>query len=50
MAISLHTMPLKNDHDETIARAIFRDASTAVALEDAYNKLRDLSEKDTLTA
>jgi diguanylate cyclase (GGDEF)-like protein/PAS domain S-box-containing protein len=50
IAIDVHTMPLLNDRGETIGGIeIFRDASSSVALESAYNRLRTLAEKDPLT-
>lgn len=50
IAIHIYAIPLKNEAGEIAGVVgIFRDASAVVALEDAYNKLRELSEKDTLT-
>lgn len=50
MAVAMHCVPLKNEGEETVgAVAMFRDASEAAALDDAYNKLREFSEKDALT-
>jgi diguanylate cyclase (GGDEF)-like protein/PAS domain S-box-containing protein len=50
IAVDVHVMPLRNDKDEIIGGVeIFRDASSAVALETAYNGLRELVEKDPLT-
>jgi diguanylate cyclase (GGDEF)-like protein/PAS domain S-box-containing protein len=50
IAVAMHSMPLKNERDEIVgAVGMFRDASEAAALDYAYNKLRELSEKDALT-
>ena len=50
IAVDVHIMPLRNDRDEIIGGVeIFRDASSSVALESAYNRLRTLAEKDPLT-
>jgi diguanylate cyclase (GGDEF)-like protein/PAS domain S-box-containing protein len=50
IAVAMHCMPLKNERDEIVGVVgMFRDASEAAALDDAYNKLRELSEKDALT-
>jgi len=50
VAVTFQAKPIKNERDEIIgAMGILRDASAIVALEDAYNKLRELSEKDALT-
>jgi diguanylate cyclase (GGDEF)-like protein/PAS domain S-box-containing protein len=50
IAVDVHVMPLRNDRDEIIGGVeIFRDASSAIALETAYNGLRELVEKDPLT-
>jgi diguanylate cyclase (GGDEF)-like protein/PAS domain S-box-containing protein len=50
IAITIHAIAIKNEQGEIIgAIGIFRDASAAVALEDAYKKLRELSDKDALT-
>ena len=50
IAVDVHIMPLRNDRDEIIGGVeIFRDASSSIALESAYNRLRTLAEKDPLT-
>jgi diguanylate cyclase (GGDEF)-like protein/PAS domain S-box-containing protein len=50
IAIDVHVMPLRNDKDEIIGGVeVFRDASSAIALETAYKGLRELVEKDPLT-
>jgi diguanylate cyclase (GGDEF)-like protein/PAS domain S-box-containing protein len=50
IAVDIHVMPLRNDKDEIIGGVeIFRDASSVIALETAYNGLRELIEKDPLT-
>ncbi len=50
IAIDVHAMPLRNDAGDIIGGVeIFRDASSAVALETAYGKLRELAERDPLT-
>lgn len=50
IAVDVHVMPLRNDAGEVIGGVeIFRDASSFVALENAYGKLRELAEKDPLT-
>jgi diguanylate cyclase (GGDEF)-like protein/PAS domain S-box-containing protein len=50
IAVDVHVMPLRNDKDEVIGGVeIFRDASSMIALETAYNGLRELVEKDPLT-
>jgi diguanylate cyclase (GGDEF)-like protein/PAS domain S-box-containing protein len=50
IAIDVHVMPLRNDAGDIIGGVeIFRDASSVVALETAYGKLRELAERDPLT-
>lgn len=50
IAVDVNVMPLRNDQGDVIGGIeIFRDASSAVALEMAYNSLRELAEKDPLT-
>lgn len=50
IAVDVHVMPLRNDAGDIIGGVeIFRDASSFVALEHAYGKLRELAEKDPLT-
>lgn len=50
IAVDVHVMPLRNDVGDIIGGVeIFRDASSFVALEHAYGKLRELAEKDPLT-
>lgn len=50
IAVDVNVMPLHNDQGNVIGGIeIFRDASSAVALEMAYNSLRELAEKDPLT-
>lgn len=50
IAVDVHVMPLYNDRGEIIGGVeVFRDASSTVALESAYNRLRTLAEKDPLT-
>jgi diguanylate cyclase (GGDEF)-like protein/PAS domain S-box-containing protein len=50
IAVFLDSMSLKNESGEIIgAVGAFRDASEAAALDDAYDKLYALSEKDLLT-
>lgn len=50
MAVNIHALPLKKPQGEIIgALGVLRDASALVTLEDAYNKLRELSKKDPLT-
>jgi diguanylate cyclase (GGDEF)-like protein/PAS domain S-box-containing protein len=50
IAVDVHIMPLLNERNEIIGGVeIFRDASSSVALESAYNRLRTLAEKDPLT-
>ena len=48
--VALHCLPFNNEQGEIVGVVgIFRDASETAALEHAYNKLRELSEKDALT-
>jgi diguanylate cyclase (GGDEF)-like protein/PAS domain S-box-containing protein len=50
IAVDVHVMPLQNDQGEIIGGVeIFRDASSMIALETAYHRLRELVEKDSLT-
>lgn len=50
IAVDVHVMPLRDDKDEIIGGVeIFRDASSVIALETAYQGLRELVEKDPLT-
>jgi diguanylate cyclase (GGDEF)-like protein/PAS domain S-box-containing protein len=50
IAVDVHVMPLQNDRGEIIGGVeIFRDASSVIALENAYKGLRELVEKDPLT-
>jgi diguanylate cyclase (GGDEF)-like protein/PAS domain S-box-containing protein len=50
IAVDVHVMPLRNDKNEVIGGVeIFRDASSVIALETAYQGLRELVEKDPLT-
>jgi diguanylate cyclase (GGDEF)-like protein/PAS domain S-box-containing protein len=50
IAVDVHVMPLQNELGEIIGGVeVFRDASSMVALETAYNRLRELVEKDPLT-
>lgn len=50
IAVDVCVMPLQSDQGEIIgAVEVFRDASSVVALEAAYTKLRELAERDSLT-
>ncbi|MFO0910060.1 MAG: sensor domain-containing diguanylate cyclase [Isosphaeraceae bacterium] len=50
IAVDVHIMPLLDDDGQTLGGIeIFRDASSAVALEGAYEQLRVLAERDPLT-
>jgi diguanylate cyclase (GGDEF)-like protein len=50
IAVEVHVMPLRNDEGEILGGVeIFRDASSFVALETAYDRLREFAEKDPLT-
>jgi diguanylate cyclase (GGDEF)-like protein/PAS domain S-box-containing protein len=50
IAVDVHVMPLLSDKGEIVGGVeIFRDASSTIALESAYNRLRTLAEKDPLT-
>jgi diguanylate cyclase (GGDEF)-like protein len=50
IAVDVNVMPLRNDLGNIIGGIeIFRDASSAVALETAYGSLRELAERDPLT-
>ena len=50
IAVDVHAMPVR-DHEGRIVGGVevFRDASSAIALEDAYKKVRELAHKDPLT-
>ncbi len=48
--VAMHCLPFNNEQGEIVGVVgMFRDASETAALEHAYNKLRELSEKDALT-
>ena len=50
VAVDVHVMPLRDDRGEIIGGVeVFRDASSFVALENAYDNLRQVAEKDPLT-
>jgi len=50
IAVDVQVMPLRNEEDEIIGGVeIFRDASSSVALETAYGRIREVAEKDPLT-
>lgn len=50
IAVDVNVMPLRDDQGNILGGIeIFRDASSAVALEMAYRSLRELAEKDLLT-
>jgi diguanylate cyclase (GGDEF)-like protein/PAS domain S-box-containing protein len=50
IAVDAHVMPLRDDRGEIVGGIeIFRDASSMVALEKAYEQLRELAVKDPLT-
>lgn len=50
IAVDVHTMPVHDERGNIIGGVeVFRDATDAVALETAHEKLRELAEKDPLT-
>jgi diguanylate cyclase (GGDEF)-like protein/PAS domain S-box-containing protein len=50
IAVDAHIMPVVDDDGRTVGGVeVFRDASSAVALEGAYEQLRELAERDPLT-
>ena len=50
IAVDVHVTPVRNSQNEIIGSVqVFRDASSAVALEKAYVMLRETAEKDPLT-
>jgi diguanylate cyclase (GGDEF)-like protein/PAS domain S-box-containing protein len=50
VAVDVHVMPLRDSQGQIVGGVeVFRDASSAIALEDAYNRVRELAHKDALT-
>ena len=50
IAVDVHVMPLRDDRGQIIGGVeVFRDASSFIALENAYDNLREVAEKDALT-
>ena len=50
IAVDVHVMPVRDAQGQIVGGVeVFRDASSVVALEDAYMKVRELAHKDPLT-
>jgi len=50
IAVDVHVMPVRDRDGQIVGGVeVFRDASSAIALEDAYRKVRELAHRDPLT-
>ncbi|MFO0958863.1 MAG: sensor domain-containing diguanylate cyclase [Isosphaeraceae bacterium] len=50
IAVDVHIVPIRDSQDQVVGGVeVFRDASSMVALESAYSKMQELSERDPLT-